>query len=749
MKILEGDDSELSSARNKLAKNIDRLKDATELAILGNTEDLSEDLAKMNRELSENQKLHDVRLEEQKGILLEIMHSNQSVKADMAMLLRAMEEQRREKFETADLSGVAADREGERGEAPTSANLIRNALPFVDTAVAEYHVAKETLVEGSCRWLFSEPRWMDWILRDEQTPRPPLVIEGPSGVGKSHLAVVIYDELVTTQKKQNDHIAVSHFYFREHRPGHSVFRNAIYTMVDQISRQSASFCDAFCAQFNINDNDINVADWKEVVSKLLTPTFGKDRDGQLFIVFDGVDELRKGEELDMVKFIDEIRKQEVKIHVLFTTRKIWGVQDLIGDKILLSISPDKQSSTLKMMVWHRLNSLWALRRFSRYGKQRIADKTVQVSPNLLYATHLLERLNEIGREGGVLDELESLDEIGRESGPLDELETLQVKRPATIQDLYESLLRDCERRTPNHLHGTVSELFSWVAFSLRPLLLNEIISLIRYLSGEASLNPEDLPHVFSKFLVIGDSVAGREDTEVSMAELEAVQKQAATSNLRVDFREREMRQFFRRWISASMLVYGKTDSHRRIFLSCARITAGRLSAGNGSSDPGIDLDPGLKAYAAAHALKHLLAVSSDGLDDESNIEVMEELGGLLSNKFDFAMALQESEARLSDVFSEEVIKHIRSWSDCGATKGYYGARLEPSNSQQALSAEIAKWWEFVSDSELSKVRRKLFLELAKASLRRLYSSDDRMKALLSYRSAIFFLGVVRKCHPLE
>lgn len=380
--IVAGDDSELSETRNKLALSLDRLRDATSLAILGNTEDLK----RMNRELADNQKRHQEKLADQSRLLLDIMVSNQAISNGVDVLLRALEENRRRQ----EVEGTSDTILGKKKQVPISANLIRNALPHVDDDdVSEYYIVHEGLVKDPCRWVLSAPVWASWVHASKTTkPRPPLIITGAPGIGKTHLAVVVYDELVTSHGN-NDRTAVTHFYFREHRPSLSVFRSALYAVIKQVSQQSAYFCDVFCAQFNMEGNDIDAADWRQLVTKLLAPAFGEHSVAQLFVVLDGVDELEPSENGELTDFLEFIARQRLSISVVLTLRNgdddndPWSRYfhgDAGGPKFLLPVSMGDQLPTLKMMVWSRLNSLWALRRLSRRAKQTIADRIVKISP---------------------------------------------------------------------------------------------------------------------------------------------------------------------------------------------------------------------------------------------------------------------------------------------------------------------------------------------------------------------------------
>ncbi|KAH7304596.1 hypothetical protein B0I35DRAFT_401084 [Stachybotrys elegans] len=722
MQIITGDDSELSDARDKLAKSLDRLQDATRLAILGNTEDIettNRKLATMNRELADNQKRHNEKLSEHTRILLEMMTSNEAISEGVSRLLRAMEERKREKREAKDNTLEAA---GKEKQIPTSANLIGNALPYVEDAITEYHIAKDSLVEGTCRWIFSEPVWEEWM-RGKERSKPPLIITGPPGIGKSHLAVVIYDELVhLAREDKENHAVATHFYFREHRPSLSVFRNAVYTIIKQISQQSAYICDILCDQFNSDTNNINVASWQELVSKLLASAFAEQSKTRLFVVLDGVDELSPQETQETNMFLQEVRSRQLNISVIITGRYESQIRSDGNSQFLQLVSKDKQLSSLKMLTWNRLNSLRAPRRFSRFAKQRIADKIIEISPNLLHAEHMLSRFDEIGRESAVLDELKRDDFCRRKLKEEDDVQKDELL-PVSLDQLYERMLAECKRRTPTDRHGIVTALFYWIAFSFRPLLLDEVLSLLRYLSGDSSLEPEDLPQPFSKFLIIGDPVAGAEDSELSDTDADsALDRSIKDGDLRVEFRERAMRAFFRgAENSPSNFVTPRHQAHRNIFVTCARIL--RNASVQGVDGSGSDRT--LRNYAATYALKHMLEIYPGG--GREGMEVMAELGWMLSNRYDFATDLESFKVNLSDLFSWRLLQH-------------WGVREEEETGVQmkaSSSLNITSWWKCVKGAP----RSRLLFDLAKAYLQRLYSSCDRISALVSYRGAIFFFGM--------
>lgn len=91
---------------------------------------------------------------------------------------------------------------------------------------------------------------------------------------------------------------------------------------------------------------------------------------------------------------------------------------------------------------------------------------------MLYAEHMLRRLNSIGREGAVLREIEN-------------------NLPEDLQSLYAVMLSECQsHRTPDQFRS-LKQLFAWLAFSKRPLSLEEAKSLVLLKNQEGSFSIED------------------------------------------------------------------------------------------------------------------------------------------------------------------------------------------------------------------------------------------------------------------
>ena len=75
--------------------------------------------------------------------------------------------------------------------------------------------------------------------------------------------------------------------------------------------------------------------------------------------------------------------------------------------------------------------------------------------------------------------LRRYDTIGRE---ITVIKDINRTMPADLEAIYDVLLADCLRRTPQDQREVLRVLFAWVAFSMRPVTLDEMTSLKDFVS---------------------------------------------------------------------------------------------------------------------------------------------------------------------------------------------------------------------------------------------------------------------------
>lgn len=140
--------------------------------------------------------------------------------------------------------------------------------------------------------MFREPEWERW-LNQQDPPNTILAITGSPGTGKSHLAFSVYQSLKSEEatKDSSTRACVSQFYFREQNESLSSFTNGVTSVFNQVAEQSPELCEVVYAEIVRDKSQIDRGSSDGLLRKLLGVAFGKDSNGRLFLVLDGVDEI--------------------------------------------------------------------------------------------------------------------------------------------------------------------------------------------------------------------------------------------------------------------------------------------------------------------------------------------------------------------------------------------------------------------------------------------------------------------------
>lgn len=383
--LFKGGDEELVGARKNMDTAMSNLQDATEKAILGNTVDLKHSsgetralLELMEQELQENAEDSKRMMKEQFSMLQEITEKQNTIYSDVKKLLEFEMDRRRNES----LPKQSGPKSSGNAKPPTS-NSVRITLGSSTDPEKEYQSLRHTLIPETGKWIFEEPEWKTWAEQGKEDGASPiLLVSGPRGTGKSHLAASIYDRLKTDASETT---CVAHFYFREDTKDLDVFYNAINWVVVQIAEQNATLCDRINKEMVREDWEWSSDDWNDIWDHLVGPLFPRTSKYQLKIVFDGIDELPASvQQDDLLQCLRKIRDVTAgntsNISVACTLRDVRsGEKDLLTrleeiDVISIGVTKEKQGPDTKALIWARLNSDSGLKKFDPYIKQRIAIK---------------------------------------------------------------------------------------------------------------------------------------------------------------------------------------------------------------------------------------------------------------------------------------------------------------------------------------------------------------------------------------
>ncbi|KAH8885431.1 hypothetical protein GQ53DRAFT_695857 [Thozetella sp. PMI_491] len=692
--LSKGEDGELGGARKRMDVSLKRLQDATEYAILGNTEEVK----RMNADLQKNQDLQLNMAEEQNKMLQAVMDGQDTVKTELQSIqkLLVMFDQRRKDEGPKQGASKAAS----QNKPPTS-NRVRSSFPESTNPEVEYKSIKDNFIPETGSWIFEEDAWNLWATQDAaKNPPKILAVSGPPGSGKSHLAVSAYDKLFAAANGGTGETNVGYFFFRETTKDLQYFYQAINWLVIQLAEQNTLMCERINVELAKEDSDFDSWGWEDVWGNLVKPFFGKSSKSKLQIVLDGVDELMFGERDNVTGFLKMVSEAtDLNVTVFCTTRETLVPALTEMGAAFIEIVKEKQSADLKALVWQHLNKDSGLRKFARYMKQRIATELEEKADGMLYAEHMLRQFNTIGREPLILKQL-------------------ATAMPKDIDELYENILADVQRHIQPSQHASLKTLLAWLSFSREPLTLGDSLGLLRLQPGDVfDLEDELQGSHLSRLLKIA-GVEERSDEDEDETSLEAKDPESGydDADLPLKFQERSMRGFFRSTKPGDTgLRTAFYEAHRRIFVTCSDIICGRAQG----------VKESLKKYAAASWAYHLsfAALGKPGVSDEENILGLEAMGRIMSNEDTGAANILES----LGVDYKELARDFREDWFLGNFK-YYASGADKYKDK--LSQATVAW-----AAETSVDQNKALVPLASAHVANMLQAKDMKLALRSYRFA--------------
>lgn len=325
-----------------------------------------------------------------------------------------------------------------------------------------------------------------------------------------------------------------------------------------------------------------------------------------------------------------------------------------------------------------------------------------------------------------------LDALGREGAAL---QVLARPLPETLQGVYELMLNECQRRMPAARQQIALKLLHWLAFSRRVLTLDEVTSLLVYLSKDDNFSLEEIPEVAAKFLQVGDPALDAESRSARgngyVTSLEDVEKADSASNnpddvyndgsLPVKFKERSMRAFFRDAASLnSDWRFTPSEANRQILLDSVNLVKAEPLG------PGHTIKESLRLYSAYWLLSHFVDTKMDEHTSQEKAEVMEGFAMALSHN-DYAETL----SRTGMTYNRNVKGVVND------TAARWAENLKVPEISSILTPSAASWWaDVASDS------RNCRLGMAKGYARLIYTAADGESALKTYKLLYGLLGVV-------
>jgi hypothetical protein len=264
------------------------------------------------------------------------------------------------------------------------------------------------------------------------------------------------------------------------------------------------------------------------------------------------------------------------------------------------------------------------------------------------------------------------------------------------------------------------------------LHLNEVESLLEFLTGIKDFDTNEIPEPFTHFLRAGDLGSDAEERAENLTsggwrtavdELDKPDEATRAAKiyddgaLIVNFRERAMRTFFQTPPeNASGLRWTPSESHRQLFLICARIA--RFS----DSPDAQAFGKKVQGYAITQLFQHWRNIEPDAHSIAERVDVMEEVYAVLSNKYRYASLHLPFEGqkltKYQTQFSDETFENVSRWAKFAASEGELRSQL---------SEEATAWWEILVDKP-----RDCLLLMAKAHHQNVCQAQDIDEVYLSF-----------------
>ncbi|KAH7128114.1 hypothetical protein B0J11DRAFT_504607 [Dendryphion nanum] len=547
------------------------------------------------------------------------------------------------------------------------AELVRMWKTAHKENTAQIQEMKDSFVDRTGEWLGSDPIFQQWI----DGKNPLLWIRGPEGIGKSFLS---HASLQILRSREESHASYAYFCFKEDFACLQSAQCAIACAAIQVAETNTRYAEQIAAKLKEDENNrYEISTWRRF---FLAP-FGSgnptDSHEKLYLVLDGLDE-SSDQQIEVVReFLEELKNEKSRVHVLLTSRsdKSVGLEKL--DPLIIEASKARMLPDIKILIWSRLQTLARLRKFSHAAKKIIRRKVAQQADGMLYVEHTLRRLSYIGREGAVVKALGKL--------------------PDNLHGLYKLMLDDCRRnRTPDQ-YEALKKLFAWLAFSKRPLSLSEASELIKVtIKDDDEFDIEDeIVGRSARILELARSTALDEDAKDDINEdkdeqdddylvqLDNYQKQPLT------FQERSLRQYFR---AVSVEAHGAEElrtpasvAQRYILTMCVDVLM-KSAAASRKDEPSK-----LGDYVVKFWHDHFNELDPETLPDEEISEVLPALYKLVTNQKNVAKQFELFATVPAWVYPVEEEADASPWY----VRLEAWAKKSESLPADALNPEVKEW----------------------------------------------------------
>ena len=324
--------------------------------------------------------------------------------------------------------------------------------------------SKLKCVKNTGLWLLHHEKFRDWIAGRSAI----LSLRGPGGVGKSHLAKTMIEELKARNREPVPYgasVTVADFYVLENDEESQDASTMLKVIALQLTRNDPSF-HSFVVR---KCGDMDRIGPEEVWGYLFESYFGADScSSSLFIVVDSVDTMKGDQQeafFDLVENIDLLSRKysPPRVHIAFTGRpEIYKEDRAYG--ILLEITPDRTKEDVKLYIEDKIKHTEVMR--TTIGTREHVELMEEIQAKLvgtgflfLWVKLILDEISECDRPSQVRDVLDCPSEPYAVIAKIVERLTVETRNQRTFDDL--------------------NLMLTWIVYAQRDLALGEISFLLK------------------------------------------------------------------------------------------------------------------------------------------------------------------------------------------------------------------------------------------------------------------------------
>jgi len=315
--------------------------------------------------------------------------------------------------------------------------------------------------------------------------------------------------------------------------------------------------------------------------------------------------------------------------------------------------------------------------------------------------------------------------MGRESAVIRDLENHDM--PDTLEGLYELMLAECHKGRSQKQYEALRTLFAMLAFSKRPLTLDEASDLIRLTDPDGTFDIEDeVIGRSARILEFGRDREGEDDDD--QIDEGKVENNESSSDKTVEplpdesgktpltFQERSLREYFKAInVEESGLRTSPAHAHLTIF----KLLVVLLCDKNAAAVEG--KEPRLRNYAAHYWAHHFAEITLVQISNQQVVEAMVGLRRIFNDENNLTHSIEDYNGTLGYVWlgkKTSIFEKLQAWANRARS-------LEDVTLDEDTMAWIHSWEEAPKTAVLSLARahvRNWFTRFrAKANIGYLYA----------------------------